>query len=319
MERLVRDLAGRLLGQTVTKPSIDAEELVLPYAAHAGQESWWGSDWLDNAAVAGHQSGKTVMEPRLVLRDLQRCAPLVYFFGECRYIYAGPTFPLMEQQAFGYFTDLFVEELGLGRFYASGKPKFVFSEEGAQRLFGFVPRRAIVHFAYAHDSNNIESMRAIGAVCDETGQTEFKQQSYKAIDRRLTIARGFNRPGPAREEMWRAWEGAGGRRHEWLFGRRHVASTPYERNWFKHVIYDKALDPRSFAREAQLARRQNGTMEGTYMLHNWPTWITGLTTEKYERSRIDNGKSDSLTPDEFVMFIEGRYAKPTGAVFRGWH
>ncbi len=317
MQRLAREAVRRLGGLKVTEPTIDASVLELPFRAHAGQKEWWScrDEALDEATVCGHQSGKTRMEPRVILRDIQDARPLIYFFGECRYIFAGPTFTLMDQQAIGYFRDVFEDELQLGKYKESGKPKFVFSDEGCERLFGFIPRRAIIHFPYTHDSSNIESMRAIGAMWDEAGQKENKLRSYYAIDRRLTVARAYNLPGKHREEMWGVWEAAGGRRLPHLFGRRHIVSTPYERNWFKTLIVDKAVPLERYLREKRLAARQGRPYEGVYVLHNWPTWETGLMTEAQCRRKLERGE---ISEDEFDMMYRGIYARPTGAIFTGF-
>jgi len=110
---------------------------------------------------------------------------------------------------------LFIEELKLGRFVESPKPKLIISKEGAQRLIGY-PCEITIHCCYANDPNNLESMTAFCAAWDEGGQTENKELSYEAIMRRLKAARSAG------------------------LGRLLITTTPYEWGWLKRRLVDRA-------------------------------------------------------------------------------
>lgn len=196
-----------------TRNRIDAE--LCPEWAHDGQREVWDDDRQDIIACAGTQGGKTALNPYWLLREISRTAGLAKQLGVGNYIYAGPTLTLLEAQAIPAFEALFVDELKLGKLIKGTKPKFYFSPEGATRICGS-PVKLIVHFAYANDSQNLESMTALAAVWDEVGQRDNKEASYEAMNRRLKVARS---------------QGA---------GRRLFTTTPYEWGWFKFRVVDYA-------------------------------------------------------------------------------
>src|SRR6185437_11409867 len=94
--------------------------------------------------------------------------------------------------------------------------RFVFSAEGARRMFGFVPDIPTqVFFGYAANPDSLESATYKAVVCDEAGQKEFKRESWEAILRRLSI-------------------------HQ---GRALITTTPYHSHgWLRTEIFDKAND-----------------------------------------------------------------------------
>lgn len=186
---------------------------VIPEWAHEGQREVWEDDRQDIIACAGTQGGKTALNPYWLLREIYRTRFLAKQLGVGNHIYAGPTLTLLEAQAIPAFEALFVDELKLGRLVKGGKTKFYFSEEGAKRLCGFAVK-IVVHFAYANDSQNLESMTALSAVWDEVGQPDNKEASFEAMNRRLKIARAAG------------------------FGRRLFTTTPYEWDWFKRRLVD---------------------------------------------------------------------------------
>lgn len=156
------------------------------------------------------------MQAYWLLREIQRCAPLIQELGEGKFIYAGPTLTLLEQQAIPAFQALFCDELELGRLIMGRKPKFEFSKEGLQKVLGFTNCPVTVRFAYTNDSSNLESMTALAGVWDEAGQKENKLASLYAYNRRLKVAQSKG------------------------YGRRLWGTTPYEWNWFKTEVHDLA-------------------------------------------------------------------------------
>lgn len=199
--------------KSVGRPLLDTE--TPPDWFHEGQLSAWESFARNVVCVAGSQGGKTAIQCRWMLRELQRCSPLIKKLGRGVGLYVGPTLKLLRKQAIPALRLLLEEQLQLGKFYESPETVFKFSEEGARRLLGF-SAELIIQFAYAEDSSNLESVTGVCAVWDEVGQKENKLASYEALRRRLNPARSAG------------------------YGRILFGSTPYEWNFFKTHIHDIA-------------------------------------------------------------------------------
>lgn len=183
---------------------------------HDGQREAWACEDTDIVVVAGTQGGKTAIQAPWLLREIARCAPAIRQLGNGKFIYAGPTLTLLEQQAIPSFVELFEETYRLGKLIRGNKPKFVFSRDGLQRVLGFSHCPVTVNFAYTNDSSNLESMTALAGVWDEAGQKENKLASFRAFNRRLKVARSMG------------------------YGRRLWGTTPYEWGWFKTNVVDVA-------------------------------------------------------------------------------
>lgn len=270
---------------------------------HEGQIKGWQSRAMDIVACAGTQGGKTASESPWLLREIQRCAPLILKLGLGNFICAGPTLTLMQAQAIPQFRDLFEGEHRLGKFISGQKPKFHFSDEGAKRLLGFYCPITI-HFAYTNDSSNLESVTALGGTWDEAGQKENKLASYRAYNRRLKAARSttFGQmrdwilADPKRTSQLQWWldsyykaEGPEAR-----FGRRYWGTTPYEWGWFKDLVVDPAIEKRD-----------------GFEFHNWPSWMNPLVSESECRKELDNG----MPLWEWQMMYQGMFTMPAGAIF----
>jgi hypothetical protein len=274
---------------------------------HEGQSAAWASHAMEVVAVAGTQGGKTATEAPWLLREVQRCAPLILLFGEGKFIYAGPTLTLMGEQALPAFKDLFEEEEQLGRLIGGNKPKFFFSKEGLRKVLGFDHCPVTFTFAYTQDSSNLESMTALAGAWDEAGQKENKQASYRAFNRRLKVARSytFKRAWEAltdaQREMLKWWkdtyyeaEGPGG-----MFGRRFWGTTPYEWGWFKTDVYDKA--------ETAIKRGDK-----RWAFFNFPSWFNpNISEQECELEREENGMPDW----EFDMMYKGLFTRPAGLIY----
>lgn len=196
--------------------SVEVLNLEIPPAwFHEGHLEAWKCNFPDEVLLAGTQGGKTCYQGPWLAREIQRCARLIDRLGSGKFLYVGPTLTLLQSQALPEFQEYFEEELKLGRLTVGNKPKFTFSEQGKRKL-GINPERSVtVHFAYANDSSNLESMTALAGVWDETGQKENKQASFRAFNRRLKVARSLG------------------------YGRRLFGTTPYEWGWFKADVIDK--------------------------------------------------------------------------------
>lgn len=262
---------------------------------HAGQKRLWESSSLDTVACAGTQGGKTKSEAPWLLREIQRSAPLIKALKSGKFIFAGPTLTLLKAQAIPHFKELFQEQEQLGRLIEGNQPVFRFSSAGLQKVLGFTDCPVTVHFAYTKDSSNLESMTALAGVWDEAGQKENKQDSYEAYNRRLTVARSttlasvYNTaPG-----WWRERYGNCAALDE-TFGHRLWGTTPYEWNWFKNLVVDKA---------------EKG--QGGFSFFNWPAWMNPLVSEAECRSKITNG----MALWKWEMMYLGRFTRPAGAIY----
>src|SRR5579862_6946277 len=89
---------------------------------HEGQLKAWRSEALEIVTVAGTQGGKTATQAPWLLREIQRSAPLIRMLGSGKFIYAGPTMTLLQEQALPYFEWLFQDEERLGRLIKGSKP-----------------------------------------------------------------------------------------------------------------------------------------------------------------------------------------------------
>ncbi len=278
---------------------------------HEGQTRSWQSRALEVAIIAGFQSGKTAILPYLLLREIQRCAPLILYLADQKgqppsgdFLFVGPTLTLMGAQAVPTFKRLFESGLKLGRYVASPKPIFTFSDEGCQKVLGFVAPLK-VHIAYANDSSNLESLTALAGAWDEAGQKENIQESYEAFNRRLSIARSktfgevqeWIDADEGRQKRFKWWterfyeiEGPEAR-----FGRRFWGTTPYEWNWFKTLVYDAAADGK----------------DPEWDLINFATWMNPVNgTEEECRKQLA-----TMPAWRWQMMFEGKYTRPAGLVF----
>jgi hypothetical protein len=174
---------------------------------HEGQRELWNSRARFLAAIAGAQSGKTVIGPPWLHREIQHRGP-----GD--YLVVSPTYKLLARKALPAFRRYFEDLLRLGTYHA-GAAEFRFSKEGLKRMFGEPPEGGhpptTVFFAHAQDSESLESATAKAAWLDEAGQKAFKQDSWEAILRRLSL----------------------------FVGRVLITTTPYNLGWLKQKVWDK--------------------------------------------------------------------------------
>lgn len=194
----------------MTNDLVELREGRLKLHLHPGQMYAWQSDRRFILVLAGTQGGKTSFGPHWLYREIARCGP-----GD--YMVVTPTYPLLELKLLPTFRQVFEQWLALGRYVGSPSKVFVFSEDGARRTFGagFNPAQAPptrVLFGYAMDPDSLESATAKAAWLDEPGQRRFKEGSWEAILRRLSLARG----------------------------RVLLTTTPYSnRGWLRRRVYDR--------------------------------------------------------------------------------
>lgn len=159
--------------------------------------------------LAGTQSGKTSFGPAWLQREIALKGP-----GD--YLAVAPTYKLMTLKMLPEFLELFDKTLALGTLNKQEKV-FTFSESGEIALFGrkqSTPTRIL--FGHATDPDSLESATAKAAWLDECGQKKFKEASFEAIMRRLSLWMGrvlmTTTPyylGWLKKKFWDAWTKAG--------------------------------------------------------------------------------------------------------------
>lgn len=267
---------------------------------HEGQREAWNSLAQEIIGCCGTQGGKTAFEPHWLLREILLChrqiqelelsddpkvrLAIQQLNGRYAFLYVGPTLTLLEAQAIPLFEDLFVQEHKLGRLIKGNKPKFVFSPEGAKRLLG-KELEVTIHFGYANDPNNLESITALAGVWDEGGQKDNKRASLRAFNRRLKIARSLG------------------------MGRRFNGTTPYEWNFFKTDLVDFANIPTKLTDDLRVHKSEDGSTE----LIQWSSWLNPLVSkEECER------ELSRMSIEEYEMMYMGLFTRPKGKIYDCW-
>jgi hypothetical protein len=174
---------------------------------HQGQWRAWEADERFVVVLAGTQGGKTSWGPWWLLREVEAQ-------GQGDYLIAAPTYTILEPKILPSFLDVFDRLMGLGTFVRSPVMRFTLSEAGARRLFGdrYDPKGppTRIFFGHARNPDSLESATYKAAWLDECGQEDFKQASFEAILRRLSLA----------------------------MGRVLLTTTVYVLGWIKSVLYD---------------------------------------------------------------------------------
>lgn len=275
-----------------------------PPESHAGQLAVWQSRAVDVVALAGAQGGKTILVTPWVIRELQRCLPLAMMQGGAKALVVGPTLSLMEAQLIPHFRAFACEKLGLGHLKMGGRPSCEVTPSGLRKLWGRTDLPCSVQFGYANDASNLESLTA--AVCgwDEVGQRQNRREAYEACNRRLAVARsvvmrkvGEYRYRPevdglklASVEVPEWWEAAYG--EEVLrFGRRLFTTTPYQWDWFKSEVVDRADEI------------------GAQVI-TWPSWVSPVVSRE-----MCEAEKQKMPIWRWSMMYEGKYTKPAGMVY----
>ena len=240
---------------------------------HPGQWRAYDAEERFVVVLAGTQGGKTSFLPWWLVREIERC-------GQGDYLVAAPTFKILEPKILPTFLDVFGRLLDLGTFVRSPVMRFTFSEEGARRLLGdrYDPQgpKIIVYFGHASNPDSLESATYLAAALDECGQDDFKQGSWEAILRRLSLASGMichdGRPG----------------------GRAFLGTTVYNLGWIKAVLYDRWL------------RDKDRTIA---VIHFDSTENPKFPKAEFERARRE------LPTWKFDMFYRGRFTRPAGMIY----
>lgn len=252
---------------------------------HPGQWRAWEAEERFVVVLAGTQGGKTSFLPWWLYREIG-------LRGQGDYLIAAPTFKILEPKILPTFLEVFDRLLGLGTFVRSPVMRFVFSDDGARRTFGdnYDPNgpRTVVYFGHASNPDSLESATYLAAALDECGQDDFKQGSWEAILRRLSLAQG----------------------------RVFLGTTVYNLGWIKAVLYDKAVlgdrtikivhfdsteNPKFPKAEFERARRDLPKWRFDMFYRGRFTRPAGLILEAYDEDRHETPRY--LIPAEWKRFI----------------
>lgn len=147
----------------------------LTFGLHPGQQRAMDATARMVIVLAGSQSGKTVLGPIWLLREVLRQGP-----GD--YLAVAPSYPLLAKKALPALINLFVTHLGWCVYRASRR--------ALESVEGCPVGSFTIYCGYAANPESLESATAKAAWLDEAGQKWFTRASYDAILRRLAISRG---------------------------------------------------------------------------------------------------------------------------------
>lgn len=159
---------------------------------HTGQAQAWDSDRRFVFVVAGTQGGKTSFGPWWLWREIDRC-------GAGDYLAVTATYDLFKLKMLPEMKRVFCDLL----------PGWTYSASDRVIVSGDGKKRVILRSANA--PGGLESATAKAAWLDECGQDDFRLESWEAVLRRLSLARG----------------------------RVLGTTTPYNMGWLKSEVYDR--------------------------------------------------------------------------------
>lgn len=140
------------------EPRIVSEDGVTTYALHAGQLRSWSSIKRIVAVFAGWQSGKTVLGPWWLLREMQRRGP-----GD--YAVIAPDHPMILNKAKPEMAKAFA-----GLYHSSGN-EWILTTAGEVAIFGAVQKAPTrILYRHAQSPEAIEAFTLKGLWIDEPGQ-----------------------------------------------------------------------------------------------------------------------------------------------------
>jgi len=160
-------------------------DTMLPVKFHRGQEICHRSERRIIAMLAGTQGGKTAYGPIWLAREIKQR-------GGGDWLAVTATFDLFKLKMLPVMRAVFEDYLGIGRYWAQlrvielADPNT--GEFKAKRADDVMYGRIILRSADA--LGGLESATAKGAWLDEAGQDRFTLDAWRAIRRRLAIARG---------------------------------------------------------------------------------------------------------------------------------
>ncbi len=245
-----------------------------PVPFHLGQQWTWDADERFVAMLAGTQSGKTVVGPWWLLREIAQR-------GGGDYLAVTATYDLFKMRMLPMMLTVFRDILGIGRWWAGDRVIEVKRSPSEPWKAGKStdPMWARIILRSADSSGGLEAGTCKAAWADECGQDRFRFGSWKAMRRRLAV-------------------------HE---GRALLTTTLYNAGWIKRLFIDPVKnDP---GRQTELVELEHGAecernVSGDTCLVQYDSIINPT----YPVAEYLAAKG-SVPDDEFAMFWRGRAAR----------
>lgn len=182
-------------------PRLDCE--TPPDWLHPAQLRAWRNDSQIVAICAGWQSGKTILLPHWLKREIQRRGPGDYGAFSSTYRLLNRKFLPELKKCFRDLCD-----------YRAGDQQFVFTDAGSRLIHGAAWDGAptVIQTGHAENPDSLESATLKAVAWDEPGQRLVPEQSFHTVRSRLMVNRG----------------------------RMCLASRPYESGWYERLVTEKA-------------------------------------------------------------------------------
>jgi len=169
---------------------------------HDYQKKAWDNDAPILTICAGWQSGKTILLPFWLRREIQRKGAGDYGAFSSTYKLLNRKFLPELKKCFAGIAD-----------YRAGDQQFVFTPAGNRKIHGsqWNGEPTIIQLGHAENPDSLESATLKAVAWDECGQRLVPEQSYHTVRSRLMVNRG----------------------------RMALASKPYEPGWFERLVTTK--------------------------------------------------------------------------------
>ena len=172
--------------QTTAPPPeffVDDGKGALQCNMHSGQIKVWDSEARWVFALAGYQSGKTVIGPPWMDREIDRRGP-----GD--YLVATSTYKLLTRKLLKVYRWYFEYKLKQAT-YNGDLQALVFhqavKEKGQRIRFPGADTETQIFFGSAQSPESLESATVKAIHLDEVGQKQFKRDSWDAVERRGSV------------------------------------------------------------------------------------------------------------------------------------
>ncbi len=243
---------------------------------HPGQLEAFNSKARFTFVLAGTQGGKTSFGPWWLYEEIKRC-------GSGDYLAISSTYDLFELKLLPEFLKVFVNILGVGKYWGKTRTIEIMNPETRQfagktaedpNMWARIILRSASAGKAAKKGSNIsvsslESATAKAALLDECGMDVFTREAFEAVLRRLSIH----------------------------MGRILGLTTLYNHGWLKTDVYDKWKKGDPDYKIVQFRSIDN----------------PAFPIEEYERAR------QSLPAWKFNMQYEGVYDRPAGMIFHDFN
>jgi hypothetical protein len=250
-------------------------------AFHEGQNEVWESPRRITAMCAGTQSGKTVLGPWWLKRQIDK-------LGGGDYYAVTATYDLFNLKLLPELQRVWEGVLGRGRYWGGNTRVMEIADPETgefQAKRSTDPMWGRIILRSADSKGGLESGTAKAAWLDEAGQDRFTLAAWRAIRRRLSLYRG-----------------------DVL-----ITTTLYNLGWLKQQIIDKATDDgdvrvRYLDNGAEIEITDN-ERENIRLVQFDSIANPMFPIEEYEEAR------STMPDDEFTMFYRGRVARLRALIY----